>query len=212
MKVCCQGRVLHYTLFLAFVISIISCSYSKKRINKNVKYPKKDYTEYISEANSYILRNHLNNEFFILVDLGVHSGLKRFYVYNKKKEAFVDSFMVSHGCGSSRWSSDNTKSSASFSNEPNSHLSSLGKYIIGERGISNWGINIKYRLYGQEKTNRNASKRAIVLHSWSAVPEDEVYPSGTSEGWGCPAVSNNDMKTIDKLLKDKERLLFWIIS
>jgi hypothetical protein len=37
------------------------------------------------------------------------------------------------------------------------------------------------------------------------------YPEGTPEGWGCPAVSNLQMRKLDSLLKkEKKPLLMWI--
>jgi hypothetical protein len=64
-----------------------------------------------------------------------------------------------------------------------------------------------------DKTNNNASKRAIVLHSWNAIKDNEVFPDGVPEGWGCPAVSNQSMKEIIKKIDDSpKRTLLWIIK
>jgi hypothetical protein len=53
--------------------------------------------------------------------------------------------------------------------------------------------------------------RQVVFHSWEQVPEDEIYPQGTPEGWGCPAISNNTMKIVDPLiLKQRKHVLLWI--
>jgi hypothetical protein len=68
-------------------------------------------------------------------------------------------------------------------------------------------------LHGLESTNNNAVKRQIVLHSWSDVADKEVYPHGTPEGWGCPAVGNNFMKILDGKLKQTEQpVLLWIFN
>jgi hypothetical protein len=51
----------------------------------------------------------------------------------------------------------------------------------------------------------------IVLHSWEAVSENEIYPSGTPEGWGCPAINNEKMKKLDVYLKKEQTpILLWI--
>ncbi len=119
--------------------------------------------------------------------------------------------MVGHGCGNASWGDDDTKDSASFSNVIDSHRSSLGKYILGERGFSSWGINIKYLMHGLETTNSKALTRVIVLHSWDKMTDNEVFPAGTPEGWGCPTVSNTDMKFLDTILKKSSKpILFWI--
>lgn len=165
-----------------------------------------------TEALNYCKTKKLNPDFYLIIDLGRHSGLERFYVWDFAKHTITDSFLVSHGCYTSAWGSDQTKTNAVVSNTPDSHASSIGKYIIGERGYSQWGINIKYLLHGMDKTNSNAQKRIIVLHGWDQVSDAPVYPDGTPEGWGCPAVSNNAMRKLDALLKSSEkRVLMWVV-
>ncbi len=163
------------------------------------------------EALNFCIQNKLNTDFYILIDMSNHSGKERLFVYDFKTDSILLSGLCSHGCGESLWGKDLTKNSPSFSNIPNSHLSSLGKYKIGNRGYSNWGIHINYRIHGLEKTNNNAFKRDIVLHSWEKISDTEIFPKGTPEGWGCPAVSNNTMKKLDKLLHySKKPILLWI--
>jgi hypothetical protein len=88
-----------------------------------------------------------------------------------------------------------------------------GKFKVGKRDYSSWGINVKYWLHGLEKTNANAENRVVVLHSWDAVSNDEVYPQVSPLSWGCPAVSNEFMKKLDAKLKDvKQPVLLWIID
>ena len=75
------------------------------------------------------------------------------------------------------------------------------------------GIHVNYRLHGLESTNSNAFSREIVLHSWESVADLETYPKGTPEGWGCPAVSDNTMRTLDSLLQNSgENVLLWIYN
>jgi hypothetical protein len=171
-----------------------------------------DYSSYYKEAKQYCKNNNLNQNQFILIDLGVHSGLKRFFVYDFNKKEISKSYMVSHGCGDNNWSDTSTKENAPLSNEFDSHCSSIGKYVVLDRGVSQWGIKINYVLQGKDQTNSNATKRAIVLHSWESISTNEVYPEGTPEGWGCPAVSNESMKEIDEILKKNKKVLMWIIK
>lgn len=64
-----------------------------------------------------------------------------------------------------------------------------------------------------EKTNTNAEKRVVVLHSWDAVSNEEIYPRFAPLSWGCPAVSNEFMVVLDKQLKAvKQPVLLWIIE
>ena len=189
---------------------------NRKEISPNEKLRSEiktvDYSEYFKEAKQYCKTNKLNQDKFILIDLGLHSGLQRFFVYDFQQKEIIKSYIVSHGCGDNQWGKTSSKENAPVSNEFDSHCSSLGKYVISDRGVSQWGIKVNYLLQGKEKTNSNAVNRAIVLHSWEAVPNDEVYPEGTPEGWGCPAVSNESMTEIDKILKQNKNVLMWILK
>ena len=154
-----------------------------------------------------------NTQYCILIDMSLPSGVKRFMVWNFKKNTPFISGLVSHGCGNSPWSGVWSKNNPVFSNADGSHCTALGKYQVNSRAYSAWGIHVKYFLTGLESTNNKALGRQIVFHSWDAVPESEVYPNGTPEGWGCPAISNNTMKIVDPLLrKQKKHLLLWIYN
>lgn len=165
------------------------------------------------EAKSFCIKNNYNTDLCILIDLSIHSGKQRAFLWNLKKDSIISSGLCAHGCGSNPWGETTTKEKPAFSNTPDSHCSSLGKYKIGKRGYSQWGINVNYLLHGLETTNSNALKRQIVLHSWSDVSDKEVYPNGTPEGWGCPAIGNELMKVIDEKIKKTEKpVLLWIYN
>ncbi len=165
------------------------------------------------EALLYNTQNKFNTEFCILIDMSIHSGIKRFFIWDFKQNKVIEEYLVGHGCGTNSWSSDESAGKAEFGNEDGSHLSSLGKYKIGTRGYSNWGINVKYLMHGLEETNSNAMKRVIVFHSWDKMSDEEVFPKGSPEGWGCPTVSNDAMRVIDTRLKSsKKPVLMWIYN
>jgi hypothetical protein len=165
------------------------------------------------EALDFCKKNNYNTDFCVLIDLKRHSGKKRAYIWNFSNDSVLLKGMCSHGCGKEPWGGTNTKDSPVFSNTPDSHCSSLGKYKVAERGVSAWGIKVNYRLVGLESTNNNAAKRQIVLHSWSDVPDSEVYPFGVPEGWGCPAVSDEFMTELDKKLKNSGKpVLLWVFN
>ena len=155
----------------------------------------------------------MNQDFCILIDMSLHSGVKRFFLWDFKKDTIAHSFLVGHGCCDNPWSYDYSKEKAKFSNKDGSHCSSLGKYKIGQRAYSDWGVHVKYILHGLDSTNSNAMSRYIVFHSWEAVADDEVYPAGTPEGWGCPTISNNNFKKIDPTIQTaKQPVLMWIYN
>lgn len=165
------------------------------------------------EALTFCKTKKFNTNFCILIDMSLHSGIKRFFVWDLKGDSVMHSFLVGHGCCANPWSQDASKDSPRFSNVDGSHCSSLGKFKLGERAYSDWGINIKYVMHGLDKTNSNALARLIVFHSWEVVSDTEVYPAGTPEGWGCPTISNNSMKIIDPKIKaSKQPVLMWIFK
>lgn len=175
-------------------------------------YGEKKAASYVTEARQFCKTNNFNQDFCILIDMSLHSGFRRLFIWDFGKNSPVLKAMVSHGCGKSGWAADDSKESPVFSNEPESHCSSPGKYKIGQRGYSQWGIGVKYLLHGLESTNNNALKRNIVLHSWEYIPDEETYPAGIAESWGCPAVSNACMQQLDGLLKTQSKpTLLWVI-
>lgn len=178
------------------------------------KKPEADHSktkQKAEEALKFCQSNNLNTDFCILIDMSLHSGVKRFFVWNFKSNTLSKQYLVGHGCGSQPWSMDGSKDTPEFSNEDGSHLSSLGKYKLEGRGYSEWGINVKYLMHGLEKTNSNALKRFIVFHSWNLMSDEEVFPNGSPEGWGCPTISNNAMKEIDPVIqKSTKPILMWI--
>ncbi len=170
------------------------------------------YTKH-QQAKQYTKAKNWNQDFVILADMHIHSGLPRWFLWSLKDSAIFYSTLVAHGCGNNAWGRDLSKNKPVFSNLPESHCSSLGKYKIGQRSASNWGIGIKYTLYGMEPSNSNALARTIVLHGWDAIPNNIPYPDGVAEGWGCPAVSNQHMQYLDSMLqKQSKPTLLWVFE
>jgi hypothetical protein len=134
-------------------------------------------------------------------------------VYDFNSNKITDKNLVTHGSCDQFETNDDKWEKAKFDSRVDSHCSMKGKYKIGQRAYSSWGIHVKYVLHGLEKSNKNAESRYVVLHSWSAVSNEEVYPDVSPLSWGCPAVSNDFMKKIDAKLKEtKKPVLLWIID
>lgn len=191
--------------FLLFFLSFICCNTSN---GAKVKY-----ADCHAEAKKYCKENNFNQEYYFLIDLSVHSGKNRFYVYDFKKSRITDKNLVTHGA-CDHFEVNSTKySKAKFSARTDSHCSMHGKYKIGKRDYSSWGINVKYWLEGLETTNKTAIERVVVLHSWEKVANKEIFPNYSPLSWGCPAVSDAFMRKLDTKLKTTNKpVLLWIIE
>ncbi len=211
-------------IYLFLLLNFISFSCIKEKaatdfipvnpVPKAEKKPEADLSKMKikgQEALKFCMSKDLNTDFCILIDMSLHSGIKRFFVWDLKTQSVTEKYLVGHGCGPNSWSKDESKDRPEFSNEDGSHLSSLGKYKLQGRGYSEWGINIKYLMHGLEETNTNALKRFIVFHSWDLMSDEETFPKESPEGWGCPTISNNAMKKIDPMIQNSEKpVLMWI--
>ncbi len=202
-------------LTLAFLIACLSFSTCN---GCNDYDPEKEYAEQqatfarlkakADSAKLYCKRKGYSQEYCILVDFSIHSGKNRFFVWDFAKDTVKYASVCCHGYGQK-----STRKSPVFSNVEGSYCSSLGKYKIGARSYSQWGVNVHYKMHGLERTNSNAFKRWIVLHSHTPVPEEEIYPQHLPLGWsqGCPVINNDIMKKVDVLLKKtKKPVLLWI--
>lgn len=195
-------------IILFAFLNLISC---KK--DKEIAAEKANYATYHSEAKAFCKAEKFNEDYYFLIDLSIHSGKNRFFVYDFKKDKIVGENLVTHGSCDVATTNETKWEKAKCSNADNSHCSSKGKYKIGKRDTSSWGIKIKYWLKGLEKSNSNAENRVVVLHSWSAVSSKEIYPRYSPLSWGCPAVSDDFMEILDaKLQSTKKPVLLWIVE
>ncbi|MBI34252.1 MAG: peptidase [Flavobacteriales bacterium] len=162
------------------------------------------------EAMDFVKKNKMDSTVCFLIDMKVHSGKKRFAIWDLVGDSALREIVVSHGSAGAKGLEFSEADKPIFSNIPSSYASSLGRYRIGKRSYSNWGINVHYKLHGLDSTNNNAFKRIIVLHSFIGVNQSEVYPEEAPYSLGCPMVSNEDMTYLDELLKTKKNVLMWI--
>jgi L,D-transpeptidase catalytic domain len=199
---------MYKTLIFSLFLLLVFCENNIQK-NKSIK----SYVSYHKQAMKYCKKHNLDTTFYFLVDLSIHSGKNRFFVVNLENQKNLMQNLVTHG--SCDVFTDNPKKweKAKMSNKENSHCSMKGKFKIGNRDSSSWGIGVKYWLHGLETSNSNAEKRVVVLHSWSAVKNEEIYPKYSPLSWGCPAVSDEFMRKLDKKLKNhKPNVLLWIIE
>lgn len=196
-------------IILLVVFTLLDCI----KINTAIEHKNPAYKNYHKEAKAFCKSEKFNEDYYFLVDLSIHSGKNRFLIYDFKSQKITDQNLVTHGSCDVLKTNDTKWGKAKCSNSDNSHCSSKGKYKIGKRDYSSWGIKVKYWLHGLESTNTNAEDRVVVLHSWTAVSDKEIYPKYSPLSWGCPAVSDSFMKLLDeKLQQSKKPVLLWIID
>lgn len=165
--------------------------------------------EKIAEAFAFAKKNKLDTTICIMVDMSIPSGKNRLFVYDFKQKKTIIAGLCAHGVGGG-----STATNPVFSNKVGSNCTSLGKYTVKNRSYSNWGINIHYKMYGLEKSNNNAFKRIVVLHSYTPIPSYEIYPDKLfGQSAGCPVIADKQMTQIDRLLiKKKKAILLWIYN
>jgi hypothetical protein len=196
-------------LLLLFVLLAGYFVYARYTYN-NEELDVKRLQEKAAEAKKYVTSKGFNTDYCILVDMSIHSGKKRMFVWSFKDDKVIISTLCCHGIGG-----NSTQDTPSFSNVPGSNCTSLGKYKIGIRSYSRWGIHVHYKLHGLESTNNNAFQRIVVLHSYDYVPDYEIYPAHLPLGYslGCPVICNEAMTEIDKLLqKQTTPVMLWIYN
>ena len=155
---------------------------------------------------AYTREHGLNTRYCFLVDMKMHSGAKRFFIYDLKNDSILHAGMVTNGSGV-----NSLTDSVIFSNEPGSNCTSLGKYRIGNSYYGKFGL--AWKLYGLDKTNGNAFNRFVVLHSHPCVPDNEIGDGKICQSWGCPTVSPmflNEVKTY--LHQSGSPILLWIFN
>ena len=157
-----------------------------------------------NEINNYATRNGYSTKYCFLIDMSLESGRNRFFVYDLEKRSVVYSGLVAHGCCNERFISQPI-----FSNTSGSGCSSLGKYKIGPLYRGQWGKS--YRLYGLDKSNSNAYRRAVVIHGHGSVEDKEIYPRVLINSFGCPMVSYRFLDKLSSIIEhSKKPILLWI--
>ena len=193
---------------ILFIIGVALANLFSKGETEGVYQP--NYASKLPEAKEYIQKNKMDSTVCFFIDMKVHSGKKRFAIIDLKGDSILREIIVCHGSAGSKGLESSGPDTPVFSNIPSSYASSLGRYKIGKRSYSNWGIKIHYKLHGLDSTNNNAFKRIIVLHSFVGVNQSEIYPEQAPYSLGCPMVSNEDMAYLDELLKTKKNVMMWI--
>ena len=179
--------------FVFLFLFIISCSKTQSQQSQSVLPESK-----ILEIKNFVKGKNYNQEIAVFINFKTHSGKYRYFVYDLKNNKILQKAIVSHGSGSVISKSDVLK----FSNIEGSYQSSLGKYEIRENYVGKFGK--AYRLQGLDATNSNAMQRAIVLHSYDCIPNQESGDLACLS-LGCPMLSKTAFDETTKYIDQSKK-------
>jgi L,D-transpeptidase catalytic domain len=117
-----------------------------------------------------------------VIDYSKPSTAPRLWVFDLSERVLLYRELVAHGQGSGdNWATQ-------FSNEENTHRSSLGLFVTDDAYVGRNGYSL--RLNGLEAgVNDRARDRAIVMHGAPYVSAAVVHQHGRlGRSWGCPAL------------------------
>ena len=117
-----------------------------------------------------------------VIDYSKPSTSKRLWVFDLSSHELLYEELVAHGQGSG------ANNATIFSNEPETHRSSIGLFETKDAYIGKNGYSL--RLKGLDVGfNDRALERAIVMHGAPYVSETFAQAQGRlGRSWGCPAV------------------------
>lgn len=138
----------------------------------------------------------LNDKVLSIVDFSKPSNKKRLFVIDLNNYKLLFNTYVAHGQNTGK------EFAKAFSNNPESHQSSLGFYITS--GTYNGSNGYSMYLKGMEKGFNNlAYERAIVMHGAPYVSEGFIRSRGyIGRSHGCPAVPEKLNKPIIEKIKN----------
>jgi len=162
-------------------------------------------TARLEEAKRFCKTNKMDTTLCFMLDLSIHNGRKRFFVYNLTNGSLLTSGLVAHGaCG------NQYRANVLYGNKEGCGCSSLGKYRVGNFYRGNFGD--AFKLHGLDSSNNLAYARFVVLHAHSCIPEKEVYPDMICNSNGCPTVSPLFLQELKKYIQQRKRpILLWVV-
>jgi hypothetical protein len=130
-----------------------------------------------------------------VIDYSKPSTEKRLWVFDLETHRLLFQELVAHGQGSGE------NNAASFSNEPETHRSSLGLFVTENAYMGKNGYSL--RLNGLDPGfNDHARDRGIVVHGAPYVSEDFARHQGRlGRSWGCPALPAEDAPAVIDRIK-----------
>ncbi len=138
-----------------------------------------------------------------ICDFSLSANEKRLWVIDLGKARVLFHSLVAHGQGTGEEYAER------FSNQENSHQSSLGFYVTAETYEGDNGYSLK--LNGMDiGYNDAAYNRAIVMHGADYVCESYIRDNKRlGRSWGCPAVPVALSKAIINTIKNRTCLYIY---
>lgn len=132
-----------------------------------------------------------------IVDLAKSSSAKRMWIIDVLDKELLMNTLVAHGNGSG------DDMATYFSNQADSHASSLGFYVTD--GVYHGKHGRSLKLNGlDEGFNDNARARGIVIHGAKYVSEGTINALGRlGHSEGCPAVPTKVINKVIETIKNK---------
>lgn len=164
-------------VFFSYVDSMYDCLGDEELSYKALQYGLKGY---------YYLMQHRkvsNDNYLAIVDFSLPSDAERLFIIDLEKHEIVKRSLVSHGMKTGDLYAKD------FSNESESHQSSLGFYVTGV--VYNGRHDESLKLHGLEKEfNDNAYDRGVVIHAAQYATREFLESNGNVLGrsYGCPAL------------------------
>jgi hypothetical protein len=144
-----------------------------------------------------------NNNTLSICDFSQSSRKKRLYIIDVASRKLLLNTYVAHGRNSGG------EYATSFSNDQDSHKSSLGFYVT--RNTYNGAHGLSLRIEGVEKGfNDKANTRDVVVHGCDYLGERWIKNSPfAGRSWGCPAVPLAETPKVIKLIKNGSCLFIY---
>lgn len=138
-----------------------------------------------------------NLQILTIFDLSKSANEERLFILDLKKRKLLSKSLCAHGKNSGEIYAN------TFSNTPNSFMTSLGFYLTGETYEGKNGYSLK--LDGLETNiNDNARERGVVIHGAAYCSYNFINAEGRlGRSQGCPALPIEKNEKIIQLIKNK---------
>ena len=161
--------------------------------------------DYAYKGYTYLMLHHSLNRgnMISICDFSQSSRRKRLYVVDLEQKKVLINTYVAHGRKSG------SEYARSFSNNPESHKSSLGFYVTEQTYYGDHGLALK--IHGLERGfNDKADARNIVIHGSEYVGTGFLRMNRfNGRSFGCPAVPSSQTDTLIQTIKNGSCLFIY---